>query len=224
MIKIIALCAMTVDHAGAILFDRPELATLIGRIAFPAFACLVGVNVLRTSRPFRYLGYLLAFGMISHVVVTWSLDRYPLGLPLNIMFTLFLGAFLSVILFRPDDTVRDRPVITVFNVGIIFLALYFSAFVEYGLPGVMLIVFTAFTYYAARSYGWACLVPLAACFFLAWLVNGGVPEYSIIAVLAYFLTGLFIIGGDRRVGDRLFFYAYYPLHLLVLAGFWPFLF
>lgn len=215
MLKWLGLWAMTTDHVGAILLDRPELATLIGRMAFPIFACLVGVNILRSRSPDRYIWYLLVAGLVAHPISMWVFQR-PHGVPLNIMFTLASGAAISAVLLR---VMPDRWYWSWWCV--VPVALLVGSLSEYGGPGVALVVVCAVSAWVVKRpgiQGWVMLGPSVLCASLAaWHVNGGASGYGWVALGSLALVALVILRGDRRVGDRWFFYAYYPAHLFVLG-------
>lgn len=211
MLKWLGLYAMTVDHFGVVAFDRPFLASLVGRLAFPIFAGLVGINVMRSRYPGRYVAYMLLAAVISQPVVMWALDRSA-GIPLNVLFTLGIGAALAAVLFRDLEESTRWVLLLLTGAGLVAVP-----WVEYGVAGVSLIVAIAATIRLYRWHWSAGLVAAGSVPLLAWMVNGGYPPYSIIAVLTVCLVGLVVARGDRKGGDRWFFYVYYPVHMAVLA-------
>jgi len=86
-LKLIALCAMVLDHIGFYLL--PELVELraIGRIAFPIFAYQLTIGYSMTSSKKDYFYRLIIVGLVSQI------PHYFLSneLYLNILFTLALG-------------------------------------------------------------------------------------------------------------------------------------
>lgn len=215
MLKWIGLWAMTVDHIGAIWFDyQTPITTLIGRMAFPIFAFLTGVNVLRSSKPERYTAYLLIAGILSQPIYVIAFE-HDTGLPLNVLFTLGIGAALSTSLFaNPTDRWYWRPIF------IIPTTILLSTYVEYSTPGVLLITTITCTAWCIRCDFWGLLLPAAASSYLAWMINGMELAYSFISVGTLTLATLFMGRPlrSRKYGERWFFYAYYPLHLTILAS------
>ena len=59
-LKILALLTMTVDHIGAYLFPRVMLLRIVGRIAYPIFAYMIGEGCRYTRNPKKYLLTILA--------------------------------------------------------------------------------------------------------------------------------------------------------------------
>ena len=53
--KLIALITMIIDHIGAILFPEIRLLRIIGRIAFPIYAYLIGEGCIYSKNTLQYL-------------------------------------------------------------------------------------------------------------------------------------------------------------------------
>jgi len=211
-LKLIALVAMTIDHVGAYLFPDVAVLRIIGRLAFPIFAYMVAEGCLHTRSRVRYLltmgGAALVF-QIAAFFVMGTLRQYVL--------TTF---FLSLVLCLTAEYARKKS-------GIGGLALLTGAVVaiwgisellpevleeyvfriDYGFLGVLFPV-AVFIAPEKRDKLFAATVMT----FVLALTLGGVQWYSLAA-----LPLLMLYNGERgKVNLKYLFYAYFPLHLIVI--------
>ena len=71
-LKLIALAAMVIDHAGALLLPQAYPLRWIGRIAFPLYAFLAAESCRYTRSRERYLLRLGLFALVSEVPFDWA--------------------------------------------------------------------------------------------------------------------------------------------------------
>lgn len=205
LLKWLAVFTMTLDHANRTLWPFQGWAFAVGRLAFPLFVFLITYNLtVRRVPARRYLLPLLAFGLISQFPAMMVLERG--FIPLNILFTLFLGVtFMPVFRYAK----RLMPVgLAIFNVALVWGLL--GLFVEYGPVGVLLV--PAIQYLLARPSFLstalvALLLPATNLFVPASLVPFALPP------LIWRITKLSLNPLPRA---RWVFYAFYPVHLLAL--------
>lgn len=206
VVKWAALVLMLIGHANLVLFDRQwAWPNEIGRAAFPAFAFCFGYAISRVSderwpRVFRrVLVRLLVVGAIC-MPLTQAAFRFD-GLVLNIMFT-FAAGLVMIWASRRRDAFAITTAAVVFQVA--------GAFVEFMWPGILLVLAMWASFakpgFATQSFVFASLVAM-------WLVNGN--PY---ALLLYPLVAAVVLSRQRLPRLRLLFYAFYPLHLIVLLG------
>ena len=206
LLKWTAILTMTLDHANRTLWLSQDWAFAVGRLAFPLFVFLMTYNIaVRRVPARRYFFPLLMFGAVSQFPAMVVLGRD--FLPLNILFALFLGVTFTPILgfakrFMPSG-------LAVFNVALLWSLL--GLFVEYGPVGVLLIPATQLllgrpSLYSAALVG--LLLPAANLFVPTSFVPLSLP------ILIWGVTRL-RLGKLPRV--RWVFYAFYPIHLLVLG-------
>ena len=207
-VKWIAVAAMTVDHAGKIVF--PEWYTMtnaIGRIAFPLFAWIIGKRLsLTPGLSGRYIKQLTAWMLISQPFFVYSGSS-----GLNIFFTLALGT----VLFHGLNRIRQRQITS--GLILICLSLLFSVKADYRL-GIFIIPITA-------------MMPDKFPLFGAVLTGGlavlsnysiGSPTLGPGAGFAFFAGAIVWFVHCRTILlPRLpgcLFYAYYPFHLILLRA------
>lgn len=153
LLKIIALCCMVIDHAGARIFTTHLELRIIGRMAFPLYIWCMVVGACYTKNPARYALRLLLAGLISQ-------PFYMLGLnhgwdKWSIFMTLLLG-YLGIcgIRYHRFGSRWWAPVVV----------LLIPCFVEmdYGWAGVLLIMLM---YLARQSRGAIAAVMIAFCLY-----------------------------------------------------------
>lgn len=219
-LKFVAVLSMAVDHTAqhvlyhlssfnAPLFtlgNRPFSCVLLmvcfGRLAFPLFAFLAVEGFIHTRDFRKYSLNLLLFALLS--VIPWHLIRYGCMFSLrsqNVLFTLLLG-IISL------DAVRqwENGEINAFRLLFSLLTLLITAdllHTDYGARGIAFML----TIYILRhkqalqaTIGW-CLLPFR------W-----VSAIAFIPMNMYNGRRGFIRGAVSKYA----FYAFYPLHLLVL--------
>lgn len=225
-LKIIAVISMLVDHTFLAIFDKVyiskklpmtglyfqdgcpnldhwifRLETLmrstIGRIAFPIFCFLLVQGFIYTSSKRKYKIRLFIFALLSEIPFNLALrDEFRFGAS-NVLFTLLLG-LVSLEVIEKDWHLVVRGLAVA---GIVLLADLLCC--DYGAAGVLLIVML---YFARDDKVMTVLVGLLA------IVAS--PAFSVMSILAYIPVSLY--NGKRGLKLKYVFYAFYPVHLLVL--------
>ncbi|WP_034875248.1 TraX family protein [Bifidobacterium moukalabense] len=220
MLKLIALVCMTLDHVGVFLLPDFMVLRMAGRLAFPIFAFFIAEGCDHTRHMARYLLAVLSVGMVCSSAS--YLAEGSLYQSIMITFACSIGLILSL------DRARAALPVRVPADGLwcaMFLMLLSACFLLFRMrivPGL------------ETDYGfWGVLTPV-----LAWLggdmkrrlsglafglalvciAPGGLPlGVQACSFLALPLLSLY----NGRRGEhsyRMFFYAYYPLHIAVLHG------
>lgn len=216
VLKIFAIIAMTLDHVAHFVLARiPEfkevlfvlhgksfswcsILSAIGRSAFPIFAFLIVEGFVHTHDRRKYGRNLFLFALVSEI--PWNLVHcggllYPRQ---NVFFTLFLG-YVGICVWEQFKDCQWKQWGSV--LGLFVVSFFLKA--DYSWMGyvTVLIMYLLRSSRLAQGLGTLCMnpshlfcTPAALCM---CLYNG---ERG-------FIRG--------KVG-KYFFYAYYPLHLLVL--------
>lgn len=215
-LKLIALVTMLIDHIGLHLLANYEpalkafltvgsysltlysVSRTVGRTAFPIYCFLISEGYLHTRDKKRYGIRLLFFALVSEI--PWDLVhngtlRYEKQ---NVFFTLFLGYCCIAVCERFRD---DRGRLLLSLSGLLAASLLLHA--DYGIRGMALILVLHLVREERILQG-----VLGCC-----ILNEGAAT-----IPAFVLTGLY--NGERGFirGKILkyLFYAFYPLHLLIL--------
>ena len=212
-LKMIAIIAMTIDHVGVLLYPDALWLRVIGRLAMPIMAFLIVEGYHNTTNLKRYLLRLLIFALIAQPVYRLA---FPHGL--NVLFDLLTGLCLIWL----ADRIR-LPWVTYLLIvlaGIIGIAIE----LDWWHLGLLLI----FIFHKTRGRFKSTVSILSALlvvnFFVFAIVTAYTGEDSYVIINAINLGSilalpiLFLYNGLRGFDYRYFFYAYYPLHLLILCG------
>lgn len=212
-VRWIAILSMVIDHVGAAFFPphAAEPLRIVGRIAWPLFGFLMAYNVAaRGVDPLRYLRPLLLWGLVA------QLPHYLLfgWLRVSILGTLFLAAGAMTLLLRAGIDPAGRtalfprlaPAYVVMGlVGVVLL----SPYVEYGLPGVVLVLALWWALGSSSAAAWVVAVLATAFVNYPWHIWPA----ALLAVPIVFLAGRSRL---RLPRSGTLPWLFYPAHLLVL--------
>lgn len=211
-LKWIALGSMFVDHVGRLLlgFGTDTWVFAAGRLAFPLFAVVLGLNLARSGdqarRAARTALRLAAWGAVSVLPSIWARGDPWL---VNVLGTLALGAAICWALAEPAHLLVRAGVLA----GAALAALH----VEFSLPGVLLV---AGAYLAAsRVTVPASLAAAAMLLLVAWnnAQFGGPPAW--LGTMAAVPVAAAVRSLPLRMPRlKLAFYLVYPLHLALIGA------
>lgn len=229
-LKLIALCAMFIDHIGVILLENgliPRITNavilgnslnylptdyqfwnytnlvlrLIGRLAFPIFCFLLTEGFLHTRSIPKYTLRLGLFAVLSEI--PFDLALYNTWFDLrsqNVFFTLLFG-LLTLWCMKCLETLPPQQQPFCYLVALTGMILAEFVQTDYGAFGVLLIVVL---YIFRSSRKWQSI---AGAVLTLW--------QSFTAPLAFLCT-YFYNGTRGRHLPKYIFYVFYPLHLLFL--------
>lgn len=211
-LKVIAMISMVIDHVALYLMEHGtllyETMRCVGRIAFPVFAFLIAEGFIHTRSRYRYFFTLLGFAVISEI--PWYLLNGADGTH-NVMFTLALGVASLMVLENLQQ--RSRVLGFLWILGMAGLAFWLG--VDYEWRGILVIVFfylfNGFEHYLPYSRGMQFF-----CTFTLMMHYGVIG--AVMACMILYLYNRkrgFVQGGIAKYG----FYAFYPVHLIVLSNF-----
>lgn len=208
---------MTIDHIGVV-FGTPfyNLLRAVGRLSFPIFAFLLTEGYVHTKSFSKYFLRLLVLAVISEVIYDYVFfDSFIYLGANNIFFTLALGLLTLFLLDKSKclikkyfkdkvDLVIILPITYLLIIVIMGLMGEFLNF-SYGMLGILVISF----FYLFKDNFPLVVISVS----LPTLILGeGMQYFSLFSlILIYFY--------NKKLGkkSKLFFYLYYPLHILVLG-------
>ena len=243
-LKMIAVITMLIDHSAATImerymmanglgfyggmgFDRWQIAYLIfrgiGRMAFPIYCFLLVEGFTYTKSRSGYAVRLGIFALISEIPFDLAFQRSFFDMSYNnVFFTLFIGLLTIMML----DWIRNRPYFTdrcksgaswffatllrciamTAVIMVMLAAAEIALHTDYGASGVAAIVLI----YLLRKHpqtGFAASVILLGL----W---SSILEFLAILMM----VPIHFYNGTRGKQMKYFFYAFYPVHLLILVG------
>ena len=212
-LKLLALFSMVLDHVGAVLLPEAVWPRVVGRLAFPLYAFLLGQGFAHTRDRRRYLFRLVLFAVISEVPYDLCFSGSVLDLNRqNVFFTLALGLAALWGYEYFSITVRRTELGLLAAAAAAVLAQALGS--DYGLSGVIMILLL----YLCREEKRKTVFFFLAVGLQAVTLGLTNPAWGAAQLWAGFaiLPILLYSGKPGRRKLRWFFYLSYPVHLLLL--------
>lgn len=240
-LKMLAIVTMTIDHTAAVLlydalshrgvsfvtelnFDTwytiYMIMRLIGRMAFPIYCFLLVEGFDHTRNAGKYAKRLFVFALVSEIPFDLALNHVTLEFSYNnVFFTLFLG----LLTIMGISLVQKHIVVTAEN----SLARGMQYFLRVAAAlAVILCGMAAADFLFHTDYGASGVAAIVAMylfrrkpiegFALAVVILGVFSDESEFAALLMMIP-IHFYNGTRGRQMKYLFYAYYPIHLLILA-------
>ncbi|MBU5331960.1 conjugal transfer protein TraX [Anaerocolumna aminovalerica] len=214
-LKLIAMFTMLIDHATAQLIPGSSplwfIGRSIGRLAFPIFCFLLVEGFLHTRSVRNYLIRLGIFAMISEIPFDIAFikgENFIDNLSgQNIYFTLFIGLFVILLIQLVENKYRYSSTMTfILTIIIILTGCQLAEFLrtDYGAMGILMIV----CFYLFRNNKWLLLLTI-------FLVNQTILSIQGFGTIS--LLFIWLYNGERGPKlNKYIFYAFYPVHILIL--------
>lgn len=217
-LHIIAMIFMLCDHMWATILDY-EWLTCIGRIAFPIFAFLITEGYIHTSNINKYIKRMVIFAIITEIPFNLMVSASPIyPFHQNVLWT-FVISLLTLKYLNFDNTKNIFKSILIILLAIIIATItmcdYFGA-------GVMMVV----GFYIFRK---SKLLQLLMMIYVNMILIQGYSYPIDIAGYTYYfpqqgfalLSLIFIWLYNGKQGYhakwfKIFCYAFFPLHMLIL--------
>ena len=226
MLRTIAVVLMLSDHIWATAMSFGNWMTYIGRLAFPIFAFQIAEGFVHTSNFKKYALRLLGFAVVTEIPFNlFYSSRWFNPYHQNVLFTLLLGLLAIYVI----DNARKNKTAKNIALSVLWLALICLAsvigFVDYGFSGMLTVVM----FYLLRDFPFAWLAQLVAMVLINIVFFEGqvfpveifgklveIPSQGF-AVLS--LIPIWFYGGKKGRSSKVMqygFYAFYPVHMLIL--------
>lgn len=198
-LKWIALVTMAIDHMGLILFPQYPWMRAVGRIAFPIYCFLLTEGFFHTRDVKKYALRLGLFALASEIPFNLAMaGTFLYWQETNVFFTLLLG-LLMLILWQYSQNAVWR----IAAVSVCCLTAYWLK-TDYNVYGVLLILI----FYLMKDHPlWETVSIAVMDLFRPWVLQN-------FAVFA--MAPIWLYNGKKGPGMKYFFYAFYPIHLLIL--------
>ncbi|MBQ9608859.1 MAG: conjugal transfer protein TraX [Lachnospiraceae bacterium] len=243
VLKLIAIITMTIDHIGAsigltyvngnlylsglIPKNIYFLCRAIGRIAFPIFCYLIVEGYYHTRNIRKYALRLFIFALISQVPFSLAFFKTPFDFDTNVYFTLFFGLICVYLADYEKKQYAEykeggdksilRSCICAYFAILIIMIISVILHTDYSAYGIMLILLF---YYFRIEYPLSSREDLIK--FIKLFIS--IAIFTFIFSNTFELLGLLslipIAFHNHKKGPSMkyVFYAYYPVHLLILYG------
>ena len=222
-LRLLAILFMVLDHLWAAVVPGNLWMTCVGRLAFPIFAFQLCEGYRHTGDFRRYCLRLLVFALLSEIPFNlFYAGSLIFPFHQNVMFTLLLG----LLAIRQADMLRREEGIKKKSLRCLALLLIFAGgvvlFPDYGLMGVMTVLcFFVFRYH--RLFQLAAMAVLNIFAFKGQTIPVSLGarafDFPIQGFALLALPLIWLYNGEKGPGGkglRLFWYIFYPLHMLAL--------
>jgi hypothetical protein len=207
---------MLIDHVGAVFFPKYLIYRIIGRLAFPMFAYFIAEGYRKSKDVTDYLGRLFLFGFISQMPFSYAFNLKELYL--NVFFTLAMGLYA---LYSYDKHKKLYMVVIIAAVCQIMNT-------DYGAFGVALVfVFNKyhedFKAMAKNVILLTVVFQAALCAYAYFTMPTAYLERALLfrgviqPLCLFSLVFLRFYNHERGLRLKYIFYAFYPVHLLLIA-------
>ncbi len=211
-LKLIALITMTIDHIGLILLPQHLILRLIGRLAFPIYAYMIGEGCRYTSSMPRYFARMAILAVAYQAVYYFGLGSLHQGILVTFSLSIAMAALVRLAVEKKKAILWIGvavAVAAVFGLTEVLPGLWRGSDfdVDYGFCGVMLPVGV----YLGKNKVQKLSATAGFLFLLGW----SLPQAQLYALLAIPLLALY--NGQRgKWRMKNLFYIYYPAHLVVI--------
>lgn len=232
ILKIIAVISMAVDHMGYVLFNNLEWMRIVGRLAFPIYAFLIANGFRKTRSTTKYLINLGLFALISEIPADLAFygKTFYFGYQ-NIYFTLFIGLAVLMLakttkklIFKGEllqKTAASQMAFALCALPWLAVGMYVAEKLncDYGWCGVLAITLFGLAGEDKALSTLACTVNAIA----VGARFGALNYFAIFAAIPISMyDGSYGIAPSiekhkyAKAAVKYSFYAFYPLHLIVL--------
>lgn len=212
-LKLLAVVTMFIDHMGFTLFPDAIWMRAVGRLAFPIFCFLIAEGCAHTHDRKRYAARLLLFAVLSELPFNLMCSgRWFSWYYQNVLWTLLIGALVCWAL----DWARKRPELWQRLPADAAIAAGFIlgqwGNTDYGGWGVLLVTL----FYLSRGAKGKWAIQLVGLALFCWFSSAW--HLELWALLS--LPALWLYNGQRGFSNKVLqygFYAFYPVHILILS-------
>lgn len=234
-LKFIAVITMLLDHMYYTVISGSLWMTVVGRASFPIFAFLIVEGFFHTKSVKKYAFRLLIFALISEIPFNLMMSGsliFPFDQ--NTIWTLLIGLLVIWAIDKPfkalvnskDLTERSKNMVRFVLVGFAAITVGCLAaligMTDYHYVGVLTVVM----FYLCRGKPFWQLVALLLINNmlggqeLVFTLFGMEQTFKIQLAAALAMIPISLYNGEKGYGSRAMqyaFYAFYPLHMLLLA-------
>jgi hypothetical protein len=225
-LKWIAVITMTIDHIGLCFMGTTPYYSyfrIVGRMAFPIYCFLLVQGFYHTRNVNKYMLRLLLFALISEVPFDLMISgRWIDFSSQNVYFTLLLGLIsLRICSACAQKNKEWLGFVSLLAVSVIAYIMR----TDYYVWGILIIFIFYFVENESAPYevknnpqtentqrGNLCSIEAVVLQILVFLMMGGRQIYA-----AFSLIPIMMYKGTKgKASVKYFFYAYYPIHMLIL--------
>ena len=227
-LHIMAMLFMLCDHLWGTIVQGNDWLTCIGRLTFPIYAFMIVEGYFHTKNLKKYVGRLLIFAILSEIPFNLAMGSrlfYPIHQ--NVLWSFLI----SIGLIHWNEKVKEKKLWKRILVGfasiLIGSIVGIITFVDYYHAGILMVL----VFYFFRHKKWWCYLGQFICM---WYINcdmlGGLQYEMNILGQTYFISRqgfallalipIWLYNGKQGYHSKtlqFIYYAFYPVHLLILG-------
>lgn len=216
-LKIIAIICMFIDHATWTFLPQEaypvsgDILHFIGRLTFPILCFFIAEGYRKSSNVPKYMLRLFILGVVS-AVPFYMLFVTVCGFLLTTIFTLFFG-LCSLYFSGKTENKLLKGFIVVFFMAISIIA-------DAGISGVLLVYIFGTVENRKKSLIYGLVAMNGIDVIMTVLFGQTINRELILSIVSTFVTYPLLVqyNGQRGKSIKYFFYAFYPLHIIVLIA------
>ena len=228
-LHILAMAAMVLDHMWATVVPGNLWMTWVGRLAFPIFAFLIAEGLAHTRDAKAYRRRILAAALLAEIPFNLMCGGIWYPIHQNTLWTFYIAMVLIAMTERARER-GDRLLAVAVGIVAVLLGMLLGTvtMVDYFGPGVV----TVMLFYFARGRRWYhfALQALGLWYLNVELLQGRYYPVTLFGcTFAFYQQSLALLAlipiwlyrgrqGYRSKAFRYGCYAFYPVHMLILAA------
>jgi len=228
-LHVMAMLFMLSDHLWATVIPwQANWMTCVGRLAFPIFAFMTVEGFFYTKNLKRYMGRMLLFAIISEIpfnLMTSGSFIYPFHQ--NVLWTFLLGLLLMNLNEKAKKTGKLwLQVLTAMGTFLLGTIVGMITFVDYMHYGIWMIL--VFYFFRGRQW-WNYVCQFVLLAYINYSIRGLSYDVTLFGTVVWFpqqcfallaLIPIWLYRGKQGPHNKFLqytYYAFYPLHLLILG-------
>ena len=240
VIKIIAVITMLIDHSCDVIIKHYSMGYVIGRIAFPLFAFQLVIGYRNTHDIKKYLKRLLIFALISQLPYGLMFYNYVHKIDINIFFTLFFALLSLIILHSKKINLGNKYLTWIFKILLIAVICVLCEVLnfDHGYGGILTVLcidlFYPYNLKKDKFIGYknkmergkkalqvlffiVVMTALSIIRFARYIQMLGITNFVLLITSTFISTIIMLCyNGKKGKSFQYFFYAFYPIHLIIL--------
>lgn len=216
-LKIIACVTMLIDHIGAVFFPGIVFLRVIGRIAMPIYCFFIAEGAVLTRNKKKYLGRMLLFALLSEI--PFNLIHGTLFNPevQSVMITLSLGLICIYCTQYFKEKIGNPLYLLPTLVAAVILGKLAEVMqTDYGYLGLLMVM----CFYLFRGKKPLIFLSQALINSVIYMMRANITTIPVQVFAIFALIPIFLYNGKKGPSGKVLqygFYAFYPVHLLVIG-------
>ena len=228
-LHILAMAAMVLDHMWATVVPGNLWMTWVGRLAFPIFAFLIAEGLAHTRDAKAYRRRILAAALLAEIPFNLICGGIWYPVHQNTLWTFYIAMLMIAMTERAKER-GDRLLAVAVGIAAVILGMLLGTvtMVDYFGPGVVTVMLFYFVrgrrwyHFALQAMGlWYLNVELLRGRYYPVTLFGHTFEFYQQSLALLALIPIWLYRGRQGYHSKAFrygCYAFYPVHMLILAA------